>query len=133
MRLPVAREQVLTTCLALANRGYLAATGGNVALRIDETQFVVTPFACALTQSREQDVTDVIADAAVAVEARDGDAAAGIETVPLRRVQVQVPLIGREVGQFKRPQPLLQTPAHLAAHPAEPGTTPLTYRPCFSP
>ena len=45
MRLPVAREQVLTTCLALANRGYLAATGGNVALRIDETQFLVTPSA----------------------------------------------------------------------------------------
>ena len=40
-----AREAVVETCIDLANRGYLAGTGGNVALRADEEHFVVTPSA----------------------------------------------------------------------------------------
>jgi L-fuculose-phosphate aldolase len=39
------REAVLNTCRALADKGYLAGTGGNVALRADETHFAVTPSA----------------------------------------------------------------------------------------
>ncbi len=38
-----AREEVISTCLTLADRGYLAGTGGNVALRADEEHFLVTP------------------------------------------------------------------------------------------
>jgi L-fuculose-phosphate aldolase len=38
-----ARETVLATCLALAERGYLAGTGGNIALRADEDHLAVTP------------------------------------------------------------------------------------------
>jgi len=45
MRFQNARETVLATCLTLAERGYLAGTGGNVALRADEDHFAVTPSA----------------------------------------------------------------------------------------
>lgn len=38
-----AREEVVSTCLTLADRGYLAGTGGNVALRADQEHFLVTP------------------------------------------------------------------------------------------
>lgn len=37
------REQVLSTCRTLADRGFLAGTGGNVALRADDGHFCVTP------------------------------------------------------------------------------------------
>ncbi len=39
------REQVVALCLDLSRRGFLAGTGGNVALRIDERHFAVTPSA----------------------------------------------------------------------------------------
>ena len=45
MKFRDARETVLATCLSLAERGYLAGTGGNVALRADDEHFAVTPSA----------------------------------------------------------------------------------------
>ena len=45
MRFEATREEVRATCLALADRGYLAGTGGNVALRADADHFAVTPSA----------------------------------------------------------------------------------------
>jgi L-fuculose-phosphate aldolase len=39
------RKEVVTTCLELAGKGYLAGTGGNVACRIDGEHFAVTPSA----------------------------------------------------------------------------------------
>jgi L-fuculose-phosphate aldolase len=39
------RHQVVELCQELAARGYFAATGGNVALRIDSELFAVTPSA----------------------------------------------------------------------------------------
>lgn len=45
MRFEATRAQVLTTCLRLAERGFLAGTGGNVALRADGEHFAVTPSA----------------------------------------------------------------------------------------
>ncbi len=39
------RRTVLETCRALADRGFLAGTGGNVALRFDDELFAVTPSA----------------------------------------------------------------------------------------
>lgn len=39
------RQQVIDTCLRLADQGYLAGTGGNVALRVDDAHFAVTPSA----------------------------------------------------------------------------------------
>jgi L-fuculose-phosphate aldolase len=43
MSFDAARKTVLDACLTLADRGYLAGVGGNVALRIDRWHFVVTP------------------------------------------------------------------------------------------
>lgn len=40
-----AREKVVATCLDLADRGFLAGTGGNIALRADHEYFLVTPSA----------------------------------------------------------------------------------------
>ncbi len=37
------RQRVVELCIALSRGGYLAATGGNVALRVDPEHFVVTP------------------------------------------------------------------------------------------
>jgi L-fuculose-phosphate aldolase len=45
MRFRETREEVVRTCIALADRGYLAGTGGNVALRADASHFAVTPSA----------------------------------------------------------------------------------------
>ena len=39
------QREVLDACLRLADRGYLAGIGGNVAARIDEQLFAVTPSA----------------------------------------------------------------------------------------
>jgi L-fuculose-phosphate aldolase len=39
------RECVVELCLALSRRGYLAGTGGNIALRVDARHFAVTPSA----------------------------------------------------------------------------------------
>ena len=39
------RQTVVDLCLALSQRGYFAATGGNIALRIDAAHFAVTPSA----------------------------------------------------------------------------------------
>mgnify|MGYP000249410086 CR=1 FL=1 len=38
-----ARETIVETCINLANRGYLAGTGGNMALRAGEDHMLVTP------------------------------------------------------------------------------------------
>ena len=37
------RQRVVDLCVALSRQGYLAATGGNVSLRVDAEHFVVTP------------------------------------------------------------------------------------------
>jgi len=39
------RAQLIEACLQLAGQGFLAATGGNLALRLDEHYFAVTPSA----------------------------------------------------------------------------------------
>ncbi len=45
MKFQATRELVVKTCIELADGGYLAATGGNVALRVDQDHFAVTPSA----------------------------------------------------------------------------------------
>jgi L-fuculose-phosphate aldolase len=42
MRFQALRERVVRTCIELADRGFVAGTGGNVALRADDEHFVVT-------------------------------------------------------------------------------------------
>ena len=45
MKFQQARERVIETCITLADKGYLAGTGGNVALRADPNHFLITPSA----------------------------------------------------------------------------------------
>jgi L-fuculose-phosphate aldolase len=57
MKAEVIREQVVHLCLDLAERGFLAGTGGNVALRIDAEHFAVTPSATDYQAMRPSDVS----------------------------------------------------------------------------
>ena len=54
-----ARQQVLKACLTLASRGFLAGTGGNVSLRVDERRFVVTPSGVDYYAMKPDDVCTV--------------------------------------------------------------------------
>ncbi len=45
MKFAETRQAVLDTCRTLADQGYLAGTGGNIALRADAMHFAVTPSA----------------------------------------------------------------------------------------
>lgn len=50
------KEQIVQACLTLADAGYLAGTGGNVALRIDEELFAVTPSGADYYALRADDI-----------------------------------------------------------------------------
>ena len=45
MNFDKAQREVVATCLKLADKGYLAGTGGNVACRIDDEHYAITPSA----------------------------------------------------------------------------------------
>lgn len=77
MKFQATRELVLQTCIELADRGYLAATGGNVALRADEEHFAVTPSATDYYAMRAEDVCLVRFSDTVQVE---GERSASVET-----------------------------------------------------
>ena len=51
------RQQIVGLCLDLAARGYFAATGGNIALRIDADRFAVTPSATDYYSMQPEDVS----------------------------------------------------------------------------
>jgi len=51
-----ARRDVVSTCLILADKGFLAGTGGNVAYRIDDEHFAVTPSATDYYTMEPQDI-----------------------------------------------------------------------------
>jgi L-fuculose-phosphate aldolase len=51
-----ARREVIASCLELADRGYLAGTGGNVAYRIDDVHFAVTPSATDYYAMKPEDI-----------------------------------------------------------------------------
>ncbi len=53
---PDHRQRVVDLCVELSRRGYLAATGGNVALRIDSRCFAITPSATDYLAMRADDV-----------------------------------------------------------------------------
>jgi L-fuculose-phosphate aldolase len=56
MNFDQARGEVMATCMDLANRGYLAGTGGNIAYRIDEVHFAVTPSATDYYAMKLEDI-----------------------------------------------------------------------------
>ena len=51
-----ARREIVDACLWLAERGFLAATGGNVSLRIDADLFAVTPSAVDYYSMSPEDI-----------------------------------------------------------------------------
>jgi L-fuculose-phosphate aldolase len=51
-----ARRQVISACLELADKGYLAGTGGNVAYLIDDEYFAITPSASDYYSMRPDDI-----------------------------------------------------------------------------
>jgi L-fuculose-phosphate aldolase len=56
MNTATTRQQVVDLCRELAMHGYFAATGGNVALRIDSELLAVTPSATDYYTMRSEDV-----------------------------------------------------------------------------
>ena len=50
------RGKVIATCIELADRGYLAGTGGNVACRIDDEHFAITPSASDYYSMAPEDI-----------------------------------------------------------------------------
>lgn len=50
------RQEIIAVCLELAHYGYLAGTGGNVACRIDDEHFAITPSASDYYSMVPQDI-----------------------------------------------------------------------------
>lgn len=55
-RFAAGKQQVLDACLTLADRGYLAGIGGNLALRLDVDHFAVTPSAADYYAMKAEDI-----------------------------------------------------------------------------
>lgn len=55
-RFAVQKQSVINACLTLADRGYLAGIGGNLALRLDEAHFAVTPSAADYYAMKAEDI-----------------------------------------------------------------------------
>lgn len=56
MKFPDARQQMVKMSVMLADHGYFAATGGNLALKVDDEHIVVTPSATDYYQMTAEDV-----------------------------------------------------------------------------
>src|SRR5262245_46306128 len=77
MRAQRERQMIVDLCRFLAAQGYLAATGGNVALRIDAEHFAVTPSAMDYYAMSAADVSVVRLDNLQRV---DGERPASVES-----------------------------------------------------
>lgn len=71
------RQRVATLCAELSRRGYLAGTGGNVALRIDAACFAVTPSA---TDYLSMSAADICVVRLSDLRKLHGDSAPSVET-----------------------------------------------------
>lgn len=83
MRFRDTRIAVVEACVTLADRGYLAGTGGNVALRADDDHLAVTPSAVDYYAIDEADVCIVRLSDARQVE---GERRASVESTMHARV-----------------------------------------------
>jgi L-fuculose-phosphate aldolase len=77
MRAQHERQVIVDLCQLLAGQGYLAATGGNVALRVDAVHFAVTPSAMDYYSMRAADVSILRLDNLRQIE---GDRAPSVES-----------------------------------------------------
>lgn len=86
MRAHEQRQQVIDLCIKLIKRGYLAGTGGNVALRVDAEHFVVTPSATDYLTMKAEDVCLVrLSDLAPVCAQRAPSVEMGLHARILRR------------------------------------------------
>ena len=77
MKFQSARQQVVELSVKLADHGYFAATGGNLALKVDDEHIVVTPSATDYYQMTAEDVCVLkLSDLAKV----DGDRKPSVET-----------------------------------------------------
>jgi L-fuculose-phosphate aldolase len=80
------RQRVVDLCIALSRRGYLAATGGNVALRVDAEHFAVTPSGLDyFTMTAEDTCVVRLSDVARVEGARAPSVETGLHARVLRR------------------------------------------------
>lgn len=85
------RQRVVDLCVALSQGGYLAATGGNVALRLDAEHFLVTPSGVDYFSMTAADICVIrLADRACV----DGARAPSVETGLHARVLGRRPDVG---------------------------------------
>ena len=85
MRFEAGRAHVLRTCIELADRGYLAGTGGNVALLVDREHFAVTPSATGYYEMTAGDVCIVrLQDGAQVAGEKTASVEAGLHASVLR-------------------------------------------------
>ncbi|GAC1037727.1 class II aldolase/adducin family protein [Pseudomonas sp. No.117] len=85
------REQVVDLCSHLVRRGFFAATGGNLALRLDAERIAVTPSALDYYEMRAEDVCILrLAD----LHQLEGDRAPSVETGLHARVLRRFPAAG---------------------------------------
>ncbi len=56
MNVEQARREIVATCVKLADKGYLAGTGGNVACRAGDAYFAVTPSATDYYAMQPEDI-----------------------------------------------------------------------------
>lgn len=77
MRFQAERQRVVDVSRALADRGYFAATGGNLALRIDDKHIAVTPSA---TDYQAMEAADVCVLRLVDLARVDGERKPSVES-----------------------------------------------------
>jgi L-fuculose-phosphate aldolase len=77
MKFATARQRVVDMSVLLADHGYFAATGGNLALRVDDEHIVVTPSAVDYYQMEPQDTCVLRLDDLVKV---DGERKPSVES-----------------------------------------------------
>ncbi|PYE86581.1 class II aldolase/adducin family protein [Phyllobacterium leguminum] len=75
-RFMIERQEIADTCRTLADNGYLAGTGGNIGVRVDDRLMAVTPSATDYSSMRAEDVVILDIETLVVVE---GDKAPTIE------------------------------------------------------
>jgi L-fuculose-phosphate aldolase len=91
MLVPEIRGRIVELCQDLSKRGFLAATGGNVAIRVDEASFAVTPSAVDYAVLRAQDICIVRARDQALIE---GDLTPSVETGLHAEVLARRPDVG---------------------------------------
>jgi L-fuculose-phosphate aldolase len=80
------RQRVVDLCIALSRQGYLAATGGNVAVRVDAEHFVVTPSSVDYFTMSAADICVIrLSDVARVDGARAPSVETGLHARVLRR------------------------------------------------